>query len=267
VGWWEAALLGLVQGLTEFLPVSSDGHLVIAETLLGMRTDGIVFEVAVHVGTLVAVLWYYRERLRALLAGVLAGAPEALRYTAKLAVATVPAVLAALLARDFFERQFDRPAVAGLGLLATGTILMTTRWTQAGATQGEPGWLHALLIGCAQVAAILPGVSRSGCTVAAALGLRVAPLAAAEFSFLMSIPAIAGAAVLQLPDLLGLTGENGLDGPHIALGTVVAAVSGLGAIWLFVRILRARRFHQFAWYAWAAGAVFLAWLHYGSRIG
>jgi undecaprenyl-diphosphatase len=257
-------LLGLVQGLTEFLPVSSDGHLVIAETLLGTRTDGIVFEVAVHVGTLVAVLWYYRERLRALLAGVLAGAPEALRYVAKLALATVPAVVAALLARDFFEAQFDRPAVAGLGLLATGTVLMTTRWSQRGATHGEPGWLHALLIGCAQVAAILPGVSRSGCTVAAALGLRVAPLAAAEFSLLMSIPAIAGAAVLQLPALLG---ESGLDGAHVGVGALVAAVSGLGAIWLFVRILRARRFHQFAWYAWAAGAAFLAWLHYGSRIG
>jgi undecaprenyl-diphosphatase len=260
-------LLGLVQGLTEFLPVSSDGHLVIAQTLLHLQMQGIVFEVAVHVGTLVAVVWYYRERLRALLAGVLAGTPEALRYVAKLAVATLPAVAAVLVARDFFEEQFERPAMAGLGLLVTGSILITTRWTQGGATNGEPGWLHALLIGCAQVAAILPGVSRSGSTVAMALGLRVAPLAAAEFSFLMSIPAIAGAAVLQLPALMGMTGENGLDGPHVLLGSVVAAVSGLAALWIFVRVLRARRFHQFAWYAWAAGAAFLAWLHYGSRIG
>jgi undecaprenyl-diphosphatase len=246
------------------LPVSSDGHLVIAETLLGTETDGIVFEVAVHVGTLVAVLWYYRERLRALLAGVLSGTPESLRYVAKLGVATLPAVVAALLARDFFERQFDRPAVAGLGLLVTGTILWTTRWSARRATNGEPGWLDALLIGCAQVPAILPGVSRSGCTVAAALGLRVAPVAAAEFSLLMSVPAITGAAVLQFPALLG---ASQLDGTDVGLGAAVAAVSGLGAIWVFVRILRARRFHQFAWYAWAAGAAFLVWLAYGSRIG
>lgn len=253
----EAALLGLVQGTTEFLPVSSSGHLVIGEELLGAKQPGILFEIAVHVATLLSVLIFYRGRIAALARGVLAGEGGAFAYVAKLGVATLPAVVAALAARDFLEGLFERPWVSGAGLLATGALLRTTRATLPRARGGEPSFAQALAIGCAQAVAIVPGVSRSGTTVAAALALGVAPLPAAEFSFLMSIAAIAGAAVLQVPE--AAAAEAGAW-RAVAVGGAVACVSGVAALALFVRLLRSRAFHRFAWYAWAVGASFLLWL-------
>jgi undecaprenyl-diphosphatase len=256
----EAFLLGLVQGLTEFLPVSSSGHLVIAQALMGVVQEGVLFEVAVHVATLVSVLVFYRRRVAELVVGVLRGQAEAWRYAAKLALATLPAVVVALAFGDWLESLFDAPAVAGVCLLVTGAILWTTRYTAPPARGGEPGWGAALLIGCAQAFAILPGISRSGTTVAAALALGVSPVAAAEFSFLMSVPAISGAAVRMLPEIGRVTSS---DTAPILIGSVAAMVSGVLAIWLFVRLLRTRSFHRFAYYTWAAGGLFLVWLALG----
>jgi len=254
---WIAALLGLVQGITEFLPISSDGHLVIAEELLGVHQEGIVFEVAVHVATLLSVLIFFRGRILALLRGALAGSADAWAYAAKLALATLPAVVVGLTALDFVEGLFEMPWTAGAGLLFTGACLWTTRRTQPTARAAEPTWLQALLIGCAQVLAIAPGISRSGTTVATALALGVAPLAAAEFSFLMAIPAIVGAALLQALKAAPPTAELWRA---LGIGGAVACVSGIGALALFVRVLRAGTFHYFAWYTWVAGAAFLTWL-------
>jgi undecaprenyl-diphosphatase len=142
-------------------------------------------------------------------------------------------------------------------LLFTGCALWTTKRSWAGASAPEPTCLQAFLIGCAQVVAIVPGISRSGTTVAAALALGVAPVAAAEFSFLMSVAAIAGAAVLMLPDAAAASPEMLRA---MALGGAAALVSGLAALWLFVRLLRSGSFHRFAWYTWAVGGGFLTWL-------
>ncbi len=256
MGGLEALLLGVVQGLTEFLPVSSSGHLVILQSLLGAQQEGLLFEIAVHVATLGSVLLFYRRRVSALLAGVLAGRPEEIRYVGKLAVATVPAVLAVLLLGDFFEAQFESPRAAAAGLLLTGAALWTTRRTADTADHDEPGWSAAWWIGCAQAVAIFPGVSRSGSTVAAALALGVSPRAAAEFSFLAGSVAITGAAVRSLPEL------NAAPAAHTAplvLGGAAALVSGLLAIWAFVRLLDSRGFHRFAYYTWAVGLAILAW--------
>ena len=253
----EALWLGLVQGLTEFLPVSSSGHLVMAQAMLGLDETGVVFEVAVHVATLVSVLVFYRRRVAQLVLDTLRGRPEAIAYVAKLALATLPAVLLVLLVGDFLESLFDRPAVAGVALLVTGAILWTTRTTLPRATGETPGWAAAWWIGCAQAVAIVPGISRSGSTVAAALALGVAPGAAAEFSFLMSVPAILGAAVTKLPELAAIAPEAATP---LLLGSAAAGVSGVAAIWLFVRLLRTQGVHAFAWYVWAAGALFLGWL-------
>ena len=254
---FEAVLLGLVQGLTEFLPVSSSGHLVIGKTLLGGIGDGILFEVAVHVGTLLAILAYYRGRLVELAVGLVRRDADALHYAGKIALATLPAVAVGLAFRSAIESLFASPWVPGIALLATGGILLTTRRSVATARGPEPSWPQAFWIGCAQAFAIVPGISRSGTTVAAAMALGVAPLAATEFSFLMAIVAIAGAAVLALPDAAAAS-------PEVVraclLGGAVAGVSGLGALWLFVRLLRSRRFHHFAYYAFALGLAFLTWL-------
>jgi undecaprenyl-diphosphatase len=254
----EAALLGLVQGLTEFLPVSSDGHLVIAQNLLGITEKGMVFEIIVHVATLASVLLFYRERVVGLVRGVLARRPEALRYGGKLALATLPAVAAALAFGDFLEAQFESARAAAIGLLVTGAVLWTTRHTFASAHLAEPGWSTALWMGCAQAIAILPGVSRSGLTLAAALALGVAPLAAAEFSFLMSVAAISGAAVWALPELLASPLSHA---GALTFGAATALVSGVGAIWFCLRLLSQGSLHWFAYYTWAAGLAMLLWLH------
>ncbi len=256
----EALVLGLIQGLTEFLPVSSSGHLVLAAALLGATDEGIVFEIAVHLATLLAIVVFYRRRIAELLVGALQGRAEAWRYHGKLALATVPAVALALSARDAIEAQFERPAVAASALLVTGLLLWTTRTTLPRATGAEPSWNAALWIGCAQALAMIPGISRSGSTVVAALALGVAPLAAAEFSFLLGVVAIAGAAVLTLGDATAL--DPSLIAP-LAVGGAAALVSGIAAIWLFVRVLGTRHFHRFAYYVWIVGAVALFWLAVG----
>jgi undecaprenyl-diphosphatase len=253
----EALILGLVQGLTEFLPVSSSGHLVIVSRLLGIDQKGILFEVAVHVATLLAIVVFYRARIAALVAGALRGDAAAWRYGAKLALGTLPAVALVLVAGDFLESLFDAPPVAGAALLVTGCFLWTTRSTLPRAHDPEPGWGAAFLIGCAQAVAIVPGISRSGATVTAALALGVQPLAAAEFSFLLGVVAIAGAAVRMIPDLGNVPADQLAP---LAIASAAALVSGLLALWLFVMLLRHQAFHRFAFYVWPVGAAFLAWL-------
>jgi undecaprenyl-diphosphatase len=254
----EAALLGVLQGLTEFLPISSSGHLVIAQSLLGIAQHGIVFEIAVHVATLLSVLLFFRGRVIQLARGVLAGHPDALGYGGKLALATLPAVVAELSLGEFFSAQFESARSAALGLIATGAVLWTTRRRFAPERPGDPGWGAAFWIGCAQAIAILPGVSRSGLTLAAALALGVTPVAAAEFSFLMSVVVIAGAVIWTLPDLLATpTGQWAA----LSIGAGTALVVGIAAIWLCIRLLRSGSLHWFACYTWAAGLAMLAWLH------
>jgi undecaprenyl-diphosphatase len=253
----EALALGLLQGLSEFFPVSSSGHLLMLQEILGIREEGILFEITVHVATLASVLIFYRRRVGSLVIGAWERNPADLQYVGKLGLATAPAVVAVLVAGDWFDAQFESPRVAGVALIATGCIVWTTRRTIRSAAAAEPTWTVALLIGCAQILAILPGISRSGTTVAAALALGVAPLAAAEFSFLMSVVAIAGAAVRSLPEIASVSPDR--VAPLLA-GGVAALVAGVAAIWLFVRLLQTRGFHRFAYYTWAVGALFLGWL-------
>ncbi|MCB1740228.1 MAG: undecaprenyl-diphosphate phosphatase [Gammaproteobacteria bacterium] len=254
----QAIWLGFVQGLTEFLPVSSSGHLVMAQELLGGRLQsGLVFEVALHVATLFAIVIFYRSRIGVLVVQALRFEAGAWRYIGKLVVATLPAVVVGLGLKDLIEGQFQTPAVSGVCLLLTGVILWTTRYTIPRAHLDEPGWLAAFLIGCAQAFAILPGISRSGTTVTVALALGVRAEKAAEFSFLMGIIAISGAAVLMLPDIESMPHELL---PAIGLGGLAALISGVAAIWLFIRLLRRQSFHVFSFYTWGVGVLFLLWL-------
>jgi len=258
---WEALILGIVQGATEFLPVSSSGHLVIAQALMHIRIPGVAFEVAVHVATLLSVLIVYRSRVLALARGALKGEREAWRYLGLLVVATVPAAAVGLGAGGAIEALFDAPAVAGGALLVTGTLLWSTRRPLGRNPKGKPGILAALLMGLAQAFAILPGISRSGATVVTGLWLGVEAEEAAAFSFLMAVPAILGAAVLELPDLAE-TGM-GLQGSAVWVGGMGAAVTGVLAIWTFVAMLRRKAFHRFGPYCWLVGGAFLFYLAMG----
>ncbi len=255
---WEALILGFVQGATEFLPVSSSGHLVVAQALLDVHVDGVLFEVTVHVATLLSITLVYRERLTRLALGVLRRQPEEWRYLGLLVLATVPAAVLGLAFEDRLEALFDAPQVPAVAFLITGLILWSSKAALAREPTAHPVARTALLIGFAQAFALIPGISRSGSTVVAALWLGVAPLEAAAFSFLMALPAIAGAAVLQVPKLLA--GPPAVGTGALLAGGIAAAVTGVLAIRIFVEMLRRRSFHQFAIYLWILGLVFLGWL-------
>jgi undecaprenyl-diphosphatase len=254
---WEALLLGIVQGATEFLPVSSSGHLVMAETVLGVNESGVIFEVAVHVATLVSILLVYRTRVMDLAQGALTGDRAALRYLGLLVVATIPAAVIGIIWKDAIEALFETPAAPAIALLVTGAILFSSRWALGKATGTIPGWGAALVIGFAQAFALVPGISRSGSTVVTALWLGIEAREAAAFSFLMAIPAIGGAAVLQIPDL---TGGAAIDWGVLAIGGLTAGVVGVLAIRTFVAMLAKRSFPLFAPYCWAVAVAFLVYL-------
>ena len=252
----EALLLGLIQGVTEFLPISSSGHLVITEAILGISEGGLLVEIALHAGTLLAVLLYFRKRIAWM---VMEGfrrdgdGPQARSWMIWLVIATIPAAFIGFVFRDGIERTFESPFAALVGLLLTGVILFSTRWsTQRSRTPTGPA---GLWMGCAQALAIMPGISRSGATIAMGMWSGVDKSDAAEFSFLLSVLAISGASMLQAIEIAGgiiqVTTNMWLN---LLAGFVVASISGYAAIALLIGILQKKGLVPFAWYCWAVGA-------------
>ena len=256
---WDAFLLGIVQGATEFLPVSSSGHLVIVQSLLSVSVEGVAFEVIVHLGTLFSIMLVYRSRITELTVGVLGKDQHSLSYAGLLFVATIPAGLIGILAKEPIELLFDAPAVPGIALLVTGVVLWSSRSAMGRQSLTRPTLTSALLIGVAQACALIPGISRSGATVVAAMWLGLEAREAAAFSFLMAVPVIAGAAVLQIPDLIGHD-QEGLSISLLVIGGIAAGVTGVLAIRMFVGVLARRSFHFFAPYCWTVGLLYLAYL-------
>jgi len=258
LAWWQGILLGLVQGLTEFLPVSSSGHLVLAERLVGYLPQGVFFEVAVHVATLLAVFVVYRNRILELIRGLFSGGREALRYIGLLLLASLPAGLAGVLLRDYFERSFHSLPALGWQFLVTAALLWSTRWALPKATGVKITATQALLIGVAQAIAIVPAISRSGATIAVALWCGLAAAPAAEFSFLLSIIVIGGSGVLEARHLFGNTSPNTLT-LALTLAFIAAMLSGIFAIRFLVQLLKRQRFHLFAPYCAALGVLCVVW--------
>ncbi|MEW6522135.1 MAG: undecaprenyl-diphosphate phosphatase [Bacillota bacterium] len=262
----QAIFLGVVQGLTEFLPVSSSGHLVILQDLLGVQMPGLSFEVMVHGGTLVAVFLAFGEQVWYVVRGVLAvvfgksrhpSHREAARIAVALLVGSVPAAVAGVGLRRLFEAWFQSPSLAGLGLICTGLVLIAGgRLGRTGRGLREVGFGRALVIGVAQAVALVPGISRSGSTITAGLWMGLQRQAAAEFSFLLSIPAVAGALFLDIKELV--QSPAGVEGVALWLGAMSAAVSGYFAIRVLLRFLRTGRYYLFAYYVWAVGILVMA---------
>ncbi len=272
-------LLGLLQGLTEFLPISSSGHLVLAQSIFQVPQTGIVLEVVLHAGTLLAVLCSFRKDLWTILvdswailarrgrpaeetqgaatAGNAAVWPEGFRTLLLLVAATLPVVVVGLLWKDTIEGLFESPRLAAVALMVTGVLLLSTRWIPRG---GRPvSWASAVTMGCMQVLSLMPGISRSGATITGGLFVRGAPEKVARFSFLMSIPAIAGSLVLELPALRDLL-QSGQVLPYAA-GFVAAFLSGLAAIEILLRIVARGRFFVFGAYCLVAGLLGLLFVH------
>jgi undecaprenyl-diphosphatase len=256
---WNAFTLGIIQGLTEFLPVSSSGHLVLGRELLGLKPGGISFEIWLHLATLVAVVAALGSDIKRALAGILPGAEkETAAFGRQLAVGTIvgtiPAVVVGLLFKDMVESAFTSVRLVGVDLLITAGILFVSRFFAGGTSPLTPG--RALAVGAAQALAILPGISRSGATLTAGLATGLSGVDAVRFSFILSIPAILGAVVLELPALasLGAASPAGL-----AVGFVTAAASGYVAIRIVWRVMERGRLIVFAPYCAVLGIVAVIW--------
>lgn len=264
---WQAVVLGIVQGVTEFLPVSSSGHLVIVQQLLGITEHALTFDVMVHAGSLLAIVVALRSELALMVKGFLglfraAPDPEAARGRRLLwqtAVATVPLAAAGLLFRDAVDQAFSSALVPVVLLFATGALLLYADGAPRLGAAESTAWSHVIWMGLAQALAVLPGLSRSGVTMSAGMMSGLTRTAAARFSFLMAIPAIAGATLLELRGLLDGRIVSAAGADALVVGAVSSAVTSYLAIRLFLRFVRRGRLAPFAYYTWVLGAVML-WL-------
>ncbi|RMF18561.1 MAG: undecaprenyl-diphosphate phosphatase [Candidatus Dadabacteria bacterium] len=245
-----ALVLGFVQGLTEFLPVSSSGHLVLLEHALpGWHPPGVLFDAVLHLGTLLSVLVFYASDIARIAVETVRGTGSGRRFVGAVVLASIPTAAIGLGFQDQFEAWFARPDAVGAFLIVTAAMLFVAARYWDRANIDRVGWLDALLIGVAQGLAITPGISRSGSTVTVGLIRGIEPATAARFSFLMSVPAICGAVLLkfiQAPDSLPPTSV-------VIVGFVAAALSGYWAIRVFVGTLVRGRFRRFAWYCLLLG--------------
>lgn len=250
---FDAILLGTIQGLTEFLPVSSSGHLVLLQRFLGFQGPDVVFDTCFHLGTLAALCVCFRRdiwRIGCSLFRLDFKSPPA-RLFLLILIGTVPTAIIGLTFRDFFEGLFSRIIPAALMLLVTGTLLyMADRVKQTRASAGIVRKTDAMVIGFVQGLSIFPGLSRSGSTISTGIFLGLERNSAARFSFLLSIPSIAGAGLLQMERVVELDG--GLW-PPLLLGTLVASVAGYVAIKVLLRIVAWQRLSLFSYYCWLVG--------------
>lgn len=256
INWWQAAVLGLVQGATEFLPVSSSAHLILVPRLLRWPDPGLAFDVALHVGTLLALLFYFRREW----AGMIRLRPENLRLLSLLLVGTIPGALAGLLLQDAAETSLRSPLLIAFTLATFGVVLWAVDglWPRHRSFR-DLGFGAALLIGLGQSLALVPGVSRSGATMTAARLLGYDRPAAARFSFLLSAPVILGAGLLELTHLPKET----LLHPAFLAGVGAAALSSLLAIAFLLSFLQRSSFRIFALYRLLLGGVVLLLLWTG----
>ena len=258
---FQAFVLGIVQGLTEFLPVSSSGHLFLTRYLLGWPEPGLSFDVALHVGTLVAVLWYFWREWIALTGAAVQIARQRGVRTAEerrvlfLIIATIPAAIGGLLLGDYAETVFRHPRITAIALISLGIILwIVDRVASRLRGLDSMRWTDGLAIGVAQVVALVPGVSRSGATMTAGRALGFDRQSAAVFSFLMSMPIILAAIVMKIPDAMA----SGDPFAPLLLGIIASMLSGWLAIAVLLRFLSKSSYGVFAVYRVALG-VFVLW--------
>ncbi len=248
---FQAIILGLVQGLAEFLPISSSAHLALTPHFLGWEDPGLAFDVALHVGTLIALSWYFRSDWLALIrSGFEIVRTQRIethdqRRVLYLVVATIPGAIAGLLVNELAETSFRTPLLIACTLMIMGVLLwLADSYAPRSRKESDIKLRDAFLIGCAQMLALIPGVSRSGATITAGRALGLDRVAAARFSFLMSMPIVSAAAVLKAPDAVR---EVGFSTPLIA-GILAAAVSSWLAISVLLRFVSRNSYGVFAAY-------------------
>lgn len=261
----QSFLLGLIQGLTEFLPISSSGHLALGRYILGGETDmGITFEVVVHFGTLCSIVIYYKSEILNLIKAALRflKSPSTTKddYEVKtlgfILISMIPAFIVGFTLKDSIEGIFMNPLFVSGMLIVTGVILFLTKFSKN--PEGKVTTGKAFLIGISQAFAMIPGISRSGSTISTSLYLGVSREEAANFSFLMVIPVIGGAMILQMGEAIE-AGINSSDVISLLVGFFTAFISGYYALKYLIIILKKQGFHYFAYYCWIVGGFGLVW--------
>ena len=275
----KLAILAAVQGLTEFLPVSSSGHLVLAGKWLNVSDPGPQIEILLHAGTLAAVCVYYRRRIAALLVSLVRGGAEGWRYAGFILVSMLPAALLYMRLEDKIKGIYDAPRGVAVLLIANGVFLLAsglpetirrrsgqpTSCGTSAISHCGPTALRALAMGCGQAIAMLPGISRSGASISAGRLVGMGAAEAAEFSFLMSVPVIAGATLLEARDAFGAGAAAAQSAAAVspfsmAIAMVVAAITGYAALAAVVRLLARGRFSLFGIWCIGFGGTALAFL-------
>jgi len=265
---YQGIILGIIQGLTEFLPVSSSGHLVLGQIFFGITQSQLVFDISVHMGTLLAVLVVYASDIKDMLVSTvnfflkaiffkpvvsLFKEDENLQMAGLILIGSIPTALIGFGLKQFEHILFTSKVLVGCMLILTGTVLWISRkyYFSENKTNG-PGIKKALLIGVCQGIAVIPGISRSGSTIAAGMFLGLDRHKAAKFSFLLSIPAILGAQVLSIKDMI--TSGLNID-PVTIYATIVSFITGLMALKILLTLVHSGRFHLFAPYCWLIGSL------------
>lgn len=260
----ESVVLGIVQGLTEFLPISSSAHLVLTAALLKIRLESIRFEVFLHLGTFFSVVIVFRRKIWKLMTALKvifkkgdSESEQNLKFLGLLLVGTLPAIVLGLSFNEYVEKAFSSPAFASSMLILTGMFLLSTRFSRV--QKKELNFTDAVLVGLAQAFALLPGISRAGFTIGTGLFRGVSGEKSAEFSFLLSLPAILGASILKFKETLD---ENPSSGEIILylLGGFVAFLFGCVAIKFLLGVLKKGKFQNFAYYCLGVGILSLIFL-------
>ncbi len=264
---FDVIILAVIQGITEFLPISSSGHLVLAQSLLGFTEPMLTFDIVLHLGSLVSVLIYYRRQLQAIITSFWKWLFHRSTMTESdnyhfgfiplVIIATIPATIIGLLFKDIIEQLFTSPKLVSVSLCITAVILYITQFQKKGDSNSILWW-QALIIGIAQAFAITPGISRSGSTIAASVLLGVKPEKSAEFSFLLSIPAIVGAFILSLGEISHSQSDT-LSLTNMLLGASIAGIVGYYAIKYLIVLLSQRKLHWFSYYLMLVGGIGLLW--------
>jgi undecaprenyl-diphosphatase len=255
----QSIFLGIVQGLTEFLPISSSGHLVFFQSIFGLKEPHLFFDIMLHVGTLLAVIVYFRTDIWEIIQGVtttLIGREKG-KQGGKLflwiILATFPTGLIGILFKDWFESLFSKPELVGIMLLVTGVVLWLTRWAKKEGKKIEKmGWMDSILIGIAQGLAIIPGISRSGATISTGLFCGLDRELSGKFSFLLSIPAILGATVLEFRKI-----ESGSEVWVSLVGMAIAFCVGIFSLNFLMKIIRMGKISNFSYYCWGMGTIII----------
>lgn len=255
----QSIFLGIVQGLTEFLPVSSSGHLVFFQSLFGLKEPPLFFDVMLHLGTLFAVVIYFWTDIWKIVQGIVATLKrkEKGQNQAKLflwiILATIPTGIMGLLFKDWFESLFSKPKVVGGMLLVTGSVLWLTRWAKKeGRLLERMGWIDSIFIGIAQGLAIIPGISRAGATISTGLFCGLDRELSGKFSFLLSIPAILGATILEF---------RKMEAHHELLTTLIATAIAFGvgilSLTFLMKIIKMGKIFNFSYYCWGVGLIII----------